>query len=145
MSQSGTMYIGASVLIEKDGKLLMGKRLNVTGEGDWGFIGGHVDSGENIEQAAIREVFEETGLKLNNLEFLGIINQSHQPSSMPPTRHYIQTVFYCKDFTGEVENKEPQYCSELKWFEKNNLPEEMFFAHKNFSKLLDQKQNYLED
>jgi len=36
----------------------------------WGLISGHITSGETAEKTAIREVYEEAGLKVSNLEFL---------------------------------------------------------------------------
>lgn len=57
---------GVSVLIMKDGKVLAVARRNNPNE--WGLGGGKVDPNETEEEAAIREIKEETGLKIWNLK-----------------------------------------------------------------------------
>ncbi len=51
----------ASVIIEKDGKILLNQRGYEPAKGKCDFVGGKVDPGESIEEAAIREAKEETG------------------------------------------------------------------------------------
>ena len=59
------------------GELLLLKRLPQKSQGDlWGFPGGKIDSDETPKVAAQREVYEETGLELNenDLKFLKLFN-----------------------------------------------------------------------
>jgi len=51
----------ASAVIEKNGKFLLVKRANKPNKGYWAIPGGHVDEGESIYQAAMREMKEEVG------------------------------------------------------------------------------------
>ena len=48
-----------AILVEKEGKILLVKRLNKTFRGWWCLPGGHAEPNETIEQAAQREVREE--------------------------------------------------------------------------------------
>lgn len=57
---------GVSVLIMKDGKVLAVARRNNPNE--WGMAGGKVDEDETEKEAAIRECYEETGLRIYNLK-----------------------------------------------------------------------------
>lgn len=57
-----------SVAAIRDGKLLMGLRGD---SGKWNLPGGHVEPGEDIRQAARRELYEETGLKADRWEHIG--------------------------------------------------------------------------
>lgn len=57
---------GTSVLIMKDGKVLAVARRNDPNQ--WGMPGGKVDPNETEEEAAVRECFEETGLRIWNLK-----------------------------------------------------------------------------
>ena len=62
------MHYSAGVIVECDGKYLMEDRKNIP----YGFAcpAGHVDEGEDPKDAGIREVFEETGVKLEGAELL---------------------------------------------------------------------------
>jgi len=57
-----------SVLVHRDGYLLLMRR---TRDGIWHIPAGGVDAGETNEQAARRELFEESGLRVDRLEVLG--------------------------------------------------------------------------
>ena len=58
----------ASVIINKDNKILWAKRVD---EDNWQFPQGGIQKGETPEQAMYREVYEEVGLKKNSYEILG--------------------------------------------------------------------------
>lgn len=58
------MVIIAGCLIARDNKILMVKEAQKKCYGQWNFPAGHVDEGEKITDAAIREAFEETGCKV---------------------------------------------------------------------------------
>ncbi len=117
--------IGCNVLVIQNGKLLLGQRKNIKGDGQWGLPGGHLEYGELLHEAAARELFEETGIKTDDLLFESVIN------SIQEDAHYIQVNFVLKDFKGEVENKEQDYCYEFKFFKMSELPENIFYAHKD--------------
>ena len=61
----------AGAIVRKDGKLLLIKEVLESGEEKWIFPGGGVEFGESIEDAAVRELKEETGLDARIKEFLG--------------------------------------------------------------------------
>ncbi|MBU0929712.1 MAG: NUDIX domain-containing protein, partial [Nanoarchaeota archaeon] len=56
--------VGVGVYIIKDNKILFGKRKGFHGSGTWCPPGGHLEFNESIEECAIREVMEETGIKI---------------------------------------------------------------------------------
>src|SRR5215210_3596590 len=61
------------VLIERDGRVLMGRRSRHSASpGKWSFPAGFVDRGERVEDAAVREVREETGLEVRLDALLGL-------------------------------------------------------------------------
>ncbi|KAH0837500.1 hypothetical protein AYO21_04991 [Fonsecaea monophora] len=55
-------------------KFLLGKRLGSHGAGTWALPGGHLEFGESFEECAAREVREETGLDVGDIEFLTATN-----------------------------------------------------------------------
>lgn len=80
------------VIIRPDGMVLLQKRDNVSGiryPGKWCFPGGTVEKGEDIFEAAIRELKEETGLEVSesNLEFL--LDFSDQPDANSVGRFFL--------------------------------------------------------
>lgn len=62
--------VGSAVLIEHNGKFLLGKRNKQTAQNYWVIPGGKVEWGENLEQAAIREIKEETNLDVDIVKFI---------------------------------------------------------------------------
>jgi len=68
------------VIIHKNGKVLLQKRRD---NGCWALHGGGVDAGESVEQAAARELFEETGLIANKLELLGVFSGEGMSHTYP--------------------------------------------------------------
>jgi 8-oxo-dGTP diphosphatase len=63
-----TVRVGVGVIIERDGKILLGLRKSEHGEGRWGFVGGHLEHGESPEDCVRREAREEIGAELENLK-----------------------------------------------------------------------------
>ena len=59
--------VGVGVLILRDGKVLLGRRKGSHGAGCWSAPGGHLEFGEAVEDCALREALEETGLALSEL------------------------------------------------------------------------------
>ena len=125
------MLIGAGigVMILKNNKILLGKRNDdpkkassaLHGEGTWTMPGGKLHFGETFEQAAQREVMEETGMKVNKIKVISLTN------NIISDAHFITIGFLCEDFLGEPEIREPDEITEWKWFELDNLPKPIFF------------------
>jgi 8-oxo-dGTP diphosphatase len=119
--------IGVGVVVRKDGKILLGKRKNSHGEGEWSFPGGHLEFKEAIEGCAKREVMEETGIKIKNLKLTTFTNDIFEKEG----KHYV-TLFVISDFdSGKLELKEPEKCEQWDWFSWNELPEPLFLPIKN--------------
>ncbi|MCL4386984.1 NUDIX domain-containing protein, partial [Patescibacteria group bacterium] len=113
--------------IQKNGKILMGKRGNVFGKGTWALVGGHLEVNEKIEDCAIRELDEEVGIIPTEKRLLGVVNDI--PDVPGQDKHYIRFVYLISRFEGEVQNKEPEKCEGWEWFDKNKLPEPIFVGH----------------
>ena len=62
------------------------------------FPGGHVEKGESFIDSAKREVFEETGLKVDNLKLCGIINWCHRKSG----ERYMVMLYKTDTYSGEL-------------------------------------------
>ena len=71
--------LAAVVLVAIDGKLVLVRRANEPALGEWSFPSGYVDRGEAVEDAAAREVREETGLEVEVTRLLGIYSRADDP------------------------------------------------------------------
>lgn len=69
----------AVIVIEHRGKILLGKRNIDPGMGCWSFVSGYVERGEKLEDAAIREVKEETNLDVRLERLIGIYSDRGNP------------------------------------------------------------------
>lgn len=68
----------AGTVPEQDGKILLTRRAINPGRGLWTFPGGFVEFGESVTDAAVRETFEETGLKV---DLTGLLNVYTYPGA----------------------------------------------------------------
>lgn len=116
--------VGVGVFIIKDCKVLLGKRKNAHGEGDWCFPGGHLEFGESWEDCAKRETKEETGIEIENVRFGTVTNDIFPKED----KHYITIILLADWKSGEVKVLEPHKCEKWEWFEwkKEKLPENLF-------------------
>ena len=72
-------------------RFIIGKRINAHGAGSWALPGGHLHFGETPESCTAREVMEETGLKVKDVQFLTATNDF-----MPKEdRHYVTLFMVC--------------------------------------------------
>jgi len=122
--------VGVGVMILKDNKILLGHRhedaekasSELHGEGTWTMPGGKLDFQESLIDGAIREVFEETGIKLenNNLKVLCV------QDDIVPDKHFVTIGFLCQNFAGEPKVMEPDEITEWDWFSFDDLPKKIF-------------------
>lgn len=110
--------VGVGVMIFKDGKVLLGKRKNAHGEGQYAFPGGHFEYMESFEDCVQREVREETGMEIDNIKFQLVGNILH----FAP-KHYVQVSFTADWKSGTPETMEPEKCEGWQWFDLDNLPD----------------------
>lgn len=118
------LQVGASVILEDEhGRVLLQKRVD---NHMWGYAGGSVELDEKVEDAAKRELFEETGLIANSLELFGVFSGKELHYIYPNGDEVsnIDVVYVCRDYCGELKRQEDEVV-ELKFFDYANLPEEL--------------------
>ncbi|MBI3359791.1 MAG: NUDIX hydrolase [Chloroflexi bacterium] len=73
--------VAAAVLIEREGKVLLVRRVMNPEQGKWTVPGGFVDAGEDPREAAKRECLEETGLSVEITDLLDVLFTREHPRS----------------------------------------------------------------
>ena len=101
--------IVAGGIIEKDGKYLLVQETQEKCQGKWNIPAGGVDDGENVIDAAKREVFEETGCKVEITGILEIVNRNLED------RDVIIFIFDTKLIEENIQI-DGEEISDVKWF-----------------------------
>ena len=125
--------VGVGVMILDGNKILLGhrsKNKKDTGgiyEVDcWTLPGGKQEYAETFWECAKREVKEETNLEIENLELFGAVDD------IQPDRHYITMHVIAKKYNGELKVMEPTKEDEWRWFDLNNLPDNLYSPSRKF-------------
>ena len=110
------MILSTLCYIERDNKYLMlhrTKKKNDINKDKWLGIGGKFEEGESPEECIVREVMEETGLKLNSYQLRTIV--TYVSTNWETEYMYV---FTSNDFTGELIE-----CNEgdLQWIDKKEV------------------------
>lgn len=126
-------------MVFKDGKVLLGKRKGEHAPGVWGGPGGHLEHMESFEDCAKREAHEETGIEIENVQFLCITNLT----SYPP-RHYVDIGLRADWKSGKVKVCEPEKCEAWRWCSLDNLPSPLFDVVKNYIEAYKTGRNYFD-
>ena len=108
----------AGAIIETDGKILFQRRSD---NGKWGLIGGLLELDETYEEAAAREVREETGLEVRLDSFLGIYHNYDMVWSNGDAAHVIGAYFKASVIGGEL--RKDAESLELEYFSRDEIPE----------------------
>lgn len=116
-----TLRAAVYLIFIKEGKTLLARRFN-TGwmDGKYSLIAGHLDGGEKISDAMIREAYEEAGIKVAK-EDLKPLKVFHRMSS--DNQEYMDFFFIAEKWDGKPSIKEPNKCDDMSWFPIHDLPE----------------------
>ena len=119
---------GCGVLLLDNGKILLGLRssdekvadCDLHEEGTWTMPGGGIEFGESIEEAAIRETYEETGLFIADPKVICVQNDKNEHA------HFISIGLLATQYYGTFKAKEPKEIIKWEWFSLDNLPKNLF-------------------
>jgi 8-oxo-dGTP diphosphatase len=116
-----TSVIDAHVILRRAGEVLLLRRTgDVYASGQLCLPSGHLEEGESIAQAAVRETFEETGIILDPAVLCHVVSVHQRNPGTTETR--IGLAFAPSVWDGEPVNAEPGKHSELVWAHPAALP-----------------------
>ena len=87
-------------------------------DGKYSVVAGHLDGGEQVRSAAVREAREEVGVDLDGRE-LDVVGVMHRLSDDERIDFFLATT----SWKGEIRNNEPRKCDRLAWYEMDELPD----------------------
>jgi len=110
--------VAVHLLLVKDERVLLLRRYNTGYEdGNYSVVAGHIEGGEDLKTALVREVQGEVGIKVSRsiLDVVGVIH-------FKGDAEYIHFFLKASLWSGDVTNMEPDKCDDLSWFDIRNLP-----------------------
>ena len=104
------------IFLLRGSEILLGMKKRGFGEGKWNGFGGKVSDGESIEDAARREIKEECGVDVSEMEKLAVLDFIFSKKSEWNQRVHV---FFTHEWIGEPSESEEM---SPKWFLKSELP-----------------------
>lgn len=108
------------LILNKAGEILLVRHNDDT----WGVPGGFMELGESVEEAAMREVQEEIGIKIKKLELFGVFSGKELYTKLRNGREYHNVVigYVCTEFEGEPKPDGVEVL-EAKFYKPTELPD----------------------
>ncbi|MBR2320233.1 MAG: NUDIX hydrolase [Clostridia bacterium] len=116
------LQVGASVIVvDSENRVLLQLRSD---NHCWGYAGGSVELDEDVEEAAKRELFEETGLIAESLELFGVFSGKDTHYTYPNGDEVsnVDIVYVCKQYSGELKCQDGE-VEKLKFFRIDEIPQ----------------------
>ncbi|MEI5906429.1 NUDIX hydrolase [Bacillus spongiae] len=117
------------IILNEQNEVLLQKRH----DGCWGLPGGLMDLGESFEEVAKREVFEETGLIVENLKLLNVFSGSEYYLKVPngDELYSVTAVYYSSDISGDMKIDYNE-SEKIEYFSMCHLPKELTDEYRGF-------------
>ncbi|PAE24916.1 NUDIX hydrolase [Bacillus sp. 7894-2] len=117
------------IILNERNEVLLQKRH----DGGWGLPGGLMDLGESFEETAKREVFEETGLAVENLKLLNVFSGSEYYLKVQngDELYSATALYFTKKVSGELK-ADYNESVELEYFALTNLPDGLTDEYRGF-------------
>ena len=112
-------YVGVGVIVFRDQEVLLVKRNKEPNKGQWSIPGGKQMIGETVAEAAQRELLEETGVKVDSLLLVDVVD-----SIIPDAEEKIKYHYTLVDYMGQWysgESRPGDDAQEVRWVHLNEL------------------------
>jgi 8-oxo-dGTP diphosphatase len=111
--------VGVGAVVVQDGRILLVRRGQEPMKGRWSIPGGLLELGEALQDGVVREVREETGLEVEPLELVELLDRIHREKTPEGTRiryHYVIADYLCRVNGGEL--RASSDAEEVRWVER---------------------------
>jgi ADP-ribose pyrophosphatase YjhB (NUDIX family) len=105
--------------VVKDGKVLLVRRGNEPGRGKWSLPGGRIRFGERSEEAALREMREETGLEVRLRRVVDVVDVFWRSERGELLEHFVIVDFEAEVIGGELRPADD--ALDARWFSPEEL------------------------
>ena len=124
-----TPYIGVHLMLIQDGKLLLQHKIAGTLNGIYTPISGHVDKGEGVIEALVREAKEEADITLNPNDLkVSVVAHLLDAPYKGGTADIINFFIFTDKYEGTIRNMEPDKTDSLAFYDLDHLPD-MLMSH----------------
>lgn len=113
--------VGVGAVVKRGDSVVLVKRMHEPSKGLWSIPGGLVDLGERVEEAAVREVWEETGLKVKIMRLLDVIDNIMRDGDGKIRFHYVLVDYLAHPVDGELRAQSD--VLEARWVKAEDLKE----------------------
>ncbi len=118
MKQRFTLVAAVHLFLIQNGQVLLSRRHNTGYEdGNYSVVAGHLEGGESLVAAMIREAREEASIALAPHD-LAIVGAMHRRSDREGMDFFLAATVW----EGDPANREPDKCDDLRWFPLDALP-----------------------
>jgi 8-oxo-dGTP diphosphatase len=111
--------LGVSVAVFRNGRVLVAKRGREPAMGMWSLPGGLVEPGETLTAAAVRELFEETGVEADIAALAEVVEVIRRDEADRVARHFVVLCYAARWRAGEGHTSEE--AAEIAWLEPGSL------------------------
>ncbi|MGA2050936.1 MAG: NUDIX hydrolase [Terracidiphilus sp.] len=111
-----TPLVGVGAVVVDKGRVLLVRRGREPLKGHWSLPGGMLELGESLEAGVIREITEETGLTVEPLQLIELLDRIHRDGERIRF-HYIIADYLCRVVRGEL--KAASDADAVRWVERS--------------------------
>jgi len=112
--------VAVAALVLRGNELLLVRRASEPGRGKWSIPGGAVNLGERLREAVVREVHEETGLVVEVLDLLDVVEVIKRDEEGRVKYHYVIIDYLARPLSGQV--RAASDALEARWVRLEDVP-----------------------
>lgn len=120
--------LAADGIVVANSRILLAKRKYAPYRGMWCIPGGFVEKDETVESAAVREVYEETGIKSKAARLVGVYSSPRRD----PRGHVVAVVFILRPRSKKIRISDE--TEDVRFFEFNKIPKKLAADHSKILK-----------